>query len=281
MITVVRQTALDYEMAPAVFLQDAINAACAQNADPINVSVALAAEEETEEKQIAGIMKQLQKEAGSQNVALTQASVSTLPGIGCPVLAITVNALPKTEQAVPEKEGDLLLLGNIALAGTAILATEKKEELVKRFAEPFIRSAEDFSDQLSVADAARCAFANGAAFAYAPGEGGIFSALWEMAEAMQAGLNVDLKAIAIRQETVEICECFRINPYRLLSTGALLIAAPNGQELCEILAKEGYEVSLIGKVHAGNDRTITNDGEIRYLDLPQTDEIYRFCKTAD
>ena len=275
MITVVRQTALDHEMAPAVFLQDAINAACAQNADPVNAAVALSLGADTEEKQVAGIMQQLQTTAGSQNVLLTQASVSAFPHISRPILEITVNASPRTAKTLPEKEGDLVLFGNIALAGTAILAAEKKAELTERFSEPFIRSAEDFMKQLSVAGAAKCAFDNGAIFALAPGEGGIFSALWELGESIGAGLHVDLKAIPIRQETVEICECFRINPYLLLSTGALLIVTKNGAALCEVLAKEGFEASPIGTIHAGNDRTITNDGEIRYLDLPQTDEIYR------
>lgn len=37
-------------------------------------------------------------------------------------------------------------------------------------------------------------------------EGGIFGALWEMAEASGVGLEIDLKKIPLRQETVEVCE---------------------------------------------------------------------------
>lgn len=39
-------------------------------------------------------------------------------------------------------------------------------------------------------------------------EGGIFGALWEMAEASGVGLEIDLKKIPVRQETIEICEFF-------------------------------------------------------------------------
>ena len=38
--------------------------------------------------------------------------------------------------------------------------------------------------------------------------GGIFGALWELAEASGVGLEIELKKIPIRQETVEICEFF-------------------------------------------------------------------------
>lgn len=39
-------------------------------------------------------------------------------------------------------------------------------------------------------------------------EGGIFGALWEMADGAGIGLDVALKRIPIQQETVEICEFF-------------------------------------------------------------------------
>ena len=51
-------------------------------------------------------------------------------------------------------------------------------------------------------------------------EGGVFGALWEMAEASGVGLEIDLKKIPIRQETIEICEFFNLNPYQLISSGS-------------------------------------------------------------
>ena len=50
-------------------------------------------------------------------------------------------------------------------------------------------------------------------------EGGIFGALWEMADGAGIGLDVALKRIPIQQETVEICEFFGVNPYQMLSDG--------------------------------------------------------------
>ena len=280
MITVVRQTALDHEMAPAVFLQDGINAVCAQDAKAISTSIALALPPDTEEAYVSSVMKQLAKTAKSQNVPLTEAAVSTFGGLSKAVLQITVTAGRKKKQE-PVAGKELLLVHPIALAGTGILAVEKKEQLLERFAQPFIRSAADQLEHLSLARAAELAFEHGAAYANALGEGGVFAGLWELAEALSTGLSVDLKAIPIRQETVEICECFRLNPYLLLSTGALLVVTENGKELCRILCAQGMEAALIGTLQAGNDRVLYNDGETRYLDLPQTDEIYRIMDRRD
>ena len=42
------------------------------------------------------------------------------------------------------------------------------------------------------------------------------------------GFEVDLYRIPVRQETIEVCERYELNPYRLLSSGCVLAAADNG-----------------------------------------------------
>lgn len=106
-------------------------------------------------------------------------------------------------------------------------------------------------------------------------EGGIFGALWELAEGAGTGLDVDLKRIPIRQESVEVCEQFGINPYLLMSSGSMLIAADNGPALVRALEKEGIHGAVIGRATCGNDRILRNGEEIRYLDRPQSDELYK------
>ena len=105
--------------------------------------------------------------------------------------------------------------------------------------------------------------------------GGIFAALWEMAERAGTGLLADLKKIPIRQESVEICEFYEVNPYQLTSAGALLIAADDGDGLCKALWEVGINAQVIGSLRAGNDRIIVNEDEERFLDMPQADEIHK------
>ena len=75
-----------------------------------------------------------------------------------------------------------------------------------------------------------------------------------MAEASGVGLDIDLKKIPIRQETVEICEYFDINPYELISSGCMLMAAPDGNGLVMALERAGSPATIIGKATEGNDR---------------------------
>ena len=75
-----------------------------------------------------------------------------------------------------------------------------------------MEGAKGFDKLLSVVPEAATAVKSGVSAMHDVTEGGIYGALWELAEASGIGLVIDLKAIPIRQETVEICEYYRLNP---------------------------------------------------------------------
>ena len=107
-------------------------------------------------------------------------------------------------------------------------------------------------------------------------EGGIFGALWEVAVAGGVGLSVDLKKVPLKQETVEICEFFDLNPYQLISSGSMLIACDRGHDLVSHLEKLRIHSAVVGKFTDNNDKIIIYDaGETRYLEPPKTDELYK------
>ena len=63
-----------------------------------------------------------------------------------------------------------------------------------------------------------------------------FGALWEMGAASGVGIVADLDKIPIRQETIELCEVFDINPYLLISSGCMLIGCENGNFVSRAIA---------------------------------------------
>ncbi|MBQ7582443.1 MAG: hypothetical protein IJU25_06450, partial [Lachnospiraceae bacterium] len=230
-ITSLRQTAPDYEMAPAVFLQDAVNEVAASFARAQEATVGVIVPPDAQEKVIASVMAQCARVCEEEDVKLTNAGAKTLQLLSAPVISITVTGEAEEPVNTVSKNVDLLLVNSIAMAGTGILATEREEELSRKFSHAFIGRAKSHMTQLSVTKAAKIARENGAKAAYALSEGGVFAGLWDFASKWNAGLDVDLKKIPIRQESVEISEVFQINPYQLLSTGALLVAAENGLEM--------------------------------------------------
>lgn len=170
---------------------------------------------------------------------------------------------------------ELVVTKWIGLEGSSILAKEKEEILQRQLPNEIIETAKRFDEKLSVVPDSKVAMEIGVSAMHDVTEGGIFGALWEMAAASGVGLTVDLKKIPIRQETVEICEVFDINPYMLISSGSLLIGTNYGYQLVQELERAGIHAAVIGYATEGNDRIVVNGEERRYLEPPKTDELFR------
>ena len=173
---------------------------------------------------------------------------------------------------------DVVVSKWIGIEGTSIIAKEKEEELLSRFSRPFLQEAKDFDKFLSVVPESKVAVLSGVSAMHDVTEGGIYGALWELSEASHVGLEIELKAIPIRQETVEICEYFRLNPYQLIASGCMLMTAKDGRTLVSNLKKAGIHAAVIGRCVEGKAKKIINGEDTAYLERPKTDELYKIYK---
>ena len=173
---------------------------------------------------------------------------------------------------------DIVVSKWIGIEGTVILAKERERELLGRYATTFIDRSKDLDAYISVLSEAAVAAKSGVAAMHDLSEGGVFGALWELGQCSGVGLEIDLKKIPIRQETIEICEFFDLNPYKLLSGGSLLLAAADGNALGHAIRQAGGEAVIIGRTIDSNDRVLINGEERRFLETTQTDELWNMVK---
>ena len=129
-----------------------------------------------------------------------------------------------------------------------------------------ILEADYTGDDISTVKALEAAAAAGVRTMYACGEGGVYSAVWELAENAGLGARIQLKKVPLKQETVEICDYFNISPYQLLSVGAVLLTATHGQKVLAELAAAGIPAVIIGHLTDDNDRVVLNEEEVRFLE---------------
>lgn len=269
----------------------AVNNLAAGGAEPIAVMITAMLPERIEESEIRGMMTDAEKVCCDLNVQIAGGHTSVSDAVDSPVLTITGigKKMQKADSVNFEKKGlgvetaaveemaglDIVATKWMALEATAILAKEKENDLLTKYPVHLVEEAKDFEKYLSVIPEAAAAVLSGAVFMHDVSEGGIFGALWELAEKLGVGLEIDLKRIPVKQETIEICEYFDLNPYELLSGGCLLIAARDGFELVNRLAKEHISAVVIGKTTNNNDRVVIKDEERRFLEPRKTDEIYK------
>ena len=171
----------------------------------------------------------------------------------------------------------LCMAGHAGMAGIGLLAAYGEDALIKQYTQGFIRQAQQFLDTLSI-HPIKEALEDIDACIYPIQEGGVLNALWNYADGIGAGLDIDMRKIPIRQESVEISEFYGINPYLLMGDGACLISSMQPEKVCAALAKAGVSCVVIGQVTKENARVIRRDDEVRYLDKPAQDELVRIRK---
>lgn len=160
------------------------------------------------------------------------------------------------------KEGDALLLTKgIAVEGTAIIAREKEKELVGVFGEQFLARVKDFIYQPGISVVKDATVATAAAQIHSmhdPTEGGVATAVHEIAHAADLGAVIDAEALTIFPETQTLCHHYHLDPLGLIASGALLIAvdAAEAPQAKACLEKEGIATSIIGRlVDRSQDQT--------------------------
>lgn len=248
-------------------------------ATPIGIMLTVLLPKGTEEATLKEIMQQVNAACEAANIQVIGGHTEVTDVVNQPVLSVTGVGKVKRGKLISTggaKPGmDLVATKWIGIEGTAIIAKEKEAELRAHFPDVIVDEAMGLDAYVSVQKDGEVAAAHGAAAMHDVTEGGIFGALWEMAEASSVGLDVDLSKIPIRQETVEICEYFDVNPYQLISSGCMLIATSDGSGLVRALGDAGVAASVIGSTTDSNDRIIRYDGEMRYLEPPKADEFHK------
>ena len=170
---------------------------------------------------------------------------------------------------------DIVYAGWAGLEGMLRIIGEKEAELRERFTPAFIGQMKAYDSELCGLSKIAVADAMGVSVIRQVSRGGILASLWDLAKDTELGLNLDLKKIAVRQETIEVCEHFRLNPYQLASGGSFLMLTDNGEALADALNQKGIQAAVIGQLTDSNDKIIHNGEDMRYIDRPAPDELMK------
>lgn len=174
---------------------------------------------------------------------------------------------------------DIVLTKWAGMEGMLRIAGEKEGELIQRFAPVFMRQIYSYEKELFAGKELEIAKSAGISVIRQITEGGILAALWELSKETGKGLNLDIRRMSVLQETIEVCEYYKLNPYQLTSAGSFLMLAEDGRKLTDMMHGNQIPASVIGRLTPGNDKVIHNGGDVRYLDRPAPDEIYKLFKS--
>lgn len=247
-----------------------------RGASAIGVSIQVILPSHAYESRLKEMVRQMEDICAKMNVEITCAKAEVSPAVSQSLVTVSAIGTVGKKQVISCKNikpnQDIVLCGCIGLEGMLRILDEEENELSHRFIPTFIKQMKNLKEQIFIHEAV-CMAQPYVTGMQQIGAGGVFAALWELTQASQLGLKIDMQKLTICQETVEVCEYYYLNPYQMTSTGSVLMVTENGTQLVQILNEMGIKASLIGVTTAENAKVITSGEEIRYLDKPQPDEL--------
>ena len=249
---------------------------------PARMQAIISLPEQFEEQDLRSIVSEIVVAADNYNLYIADVQVRTECDLRSPQIVFSLMGEPGEQSIKSLREaGDsrqaIIQIGYAGAAGSRYLANRFEDMLSDRYSKNYIRKMQSAGNELNIEGAIntlRKTYGNQIIF-LPIGEGGVYASLWNLGQQLRTGLSIDLKAIPIKQETIELCDIVDVNPYMLYSSGSVLAVISEDEDTLSNLRQKGMPINIIGYLTSDNDRVIINGEEKKFLTEPVEDEIYK------
>ncbi|AEV68093.1 AIR synthase family protein [Acetivibrio clariflavus] len=248
-------------------------------AEPLGLIVTILVPPTATQKDLELVMSQISETANSLNVDIIGGHTEVTGAVNRFVIITTAVGYVLKDKLVSTSGamvGDDIILTKFAgIEGTAIIAHDKESELKDKIEKDVLEKAKSLVKDISVVKEGIIAGRFGVNSMHDVTEGGVLGAVWEVAEASEKGAVIYADKIPVLKETLKICNIYNIDPFRLISSGCMIITCKNGKDLVKELEENGIKATVIGQITEGNEkRLVLKDG---YIDInePLSDELYK------
>ncbi len=269
-------------------------AAC--GVQPTGILIVIIAPPSATEEEIISIVDQASREAGKLGVDIVGGHTEVSDCVNRFVVISTAFGVVEKGSPVPlghALPGDkLLITKTAAIEGSFIAANEHSDKLKGKISDEYIEEARTYGKYISVvkegtilgplkslsSDVSFGGFPRSAVnLMHDVTEGGVEGAAFEMADFSKVGVTLDQRLVPFTDCSRAICEVLGLDPFRLISSGALMIASSEPDRVIEALATEGIKATVIGEFTELSEgtKTIGLDGTIKQMPAPSADEIYK------
>lgn len=201
---------------------------------------------------------------------------------GATVLA--VGDLDKYVSPKFAKAGDkIIITKGPAVEASGIFATMFPKLLTSEFGEEFSKKAEGLFYKMSVVEDAMAAIKigvrdEGISAMHDATECGIWGGLYEIAQAANLGVRIEKEKIVIEECVSEICNLFKIDPYKSISEGTLIITCREhkAERVVEVLKEKGIRSSIVGElIDKKYGMVLIEEGKEKPLEHPKVDPFWK------
>jgi hydrogenase expression/formation protein HypE len=238
------------------------------------------------DREVTALFARLQAACTALGIEVVTGHTEVTDAVTRPVLVGTMLGLAPAEGPLSSggaRPGDALIIaGPVAVEGTAALAAEARAALIAAGLSPGEVDAAAALLQrpgISVVAASRSLLTACRPHAlHDATEGGVATAIRELAEASAIGVRVDLDALPLLPPTRSVCRALALDPLGLISSGCLLaaVAPADAVAALERLHRDGIMAAHAGAFTQERALRATVEGKERPLPAFERDELARY-----
>ena len=245
--------------------------------EPLGILVTILAPVDSTLDDINKVMKEIDEEAAKIGVEILGGHTEVTSAVNKLVISVTVigkNKKGKSVRTGGAKLGDdIVVTKTLGIEGTYILINDYEERVKKILTTDEIKSGKTLINKISVLAEGMICNEFGVNSMHDITEGGLLGGLFEVSMACGKGFKIYKDKIPMLDITKKVCNEFKIDPLRLISSGSMLITVSDGNGLVERLKEHGIESSVIGKIC--EKEKILMDGNNKILvEPPKRDELF-------
>ncbi|MBO5775971.1 MAG: hypothetical protein J6V83_05550 [Clostridia bacterium] len=251
-----------------------LNDIAAGYGEPIALLLTLLLPESMSYEDVKYIMTDAEREAAQWDAEIIGGHTEFTDAVTRPVVnAVGIGKRPLNFTPYKPQIGDsIIVTKNVALEGTFILAEQHEARL--NLSKEELDELKRYYALTSVMTEAKVIRESGIyATMHDITEGGVLGAVKELCDITGVGAEIRKDRIPVSELTLKITSALKVNPYRLISSGSMLIVTGSANEAIRALNAKGIDATVIGKVVEGEARLITQE-KIEIINV-EPDELYR------
>ncbi len=255
----------------------AINDIAATGGEPVCILVTLLLPETALLSDLEQIINDINDACVEEGVQVAGGHTEVTPGLRQPIISVTALGKTRNRRVLSSSNAqvgdDIVVTKWAGMEGTSILVRDFPEVFEGVLDEVALEQAKDLFSMISVTLDGKIAAEAGANACHDATEGGVLGAIYELCQASGLGAVIYADKIPVLPVTLKVAEFCRIDPLRLISSGCLVVTAPDGEELCEAYRKAGVNATVVGKI-VPEGREVVQSGQRFPLSSPGPDHLW-------
>ncbi len=239
------------------------------------------------EEELSTVWKTIDEECKKMGMAIVCGHTARYDNCFYPMVGgATVIAVGDIDKYVSPKfarVGDkIIITKGPAIEASGIFATMFPKFLTKKFGEAFAKKAQTLFYKMSVVDDALTAVkigvrGDGVSAMHDATECGVWGGVYEIALAAGVGVKINKEKIVVEECVTEICNLFKIDPYKSISEGTLIITCreKKAEKVMEALLENKIKASIVGElIDSKFGMLLVESGKEKKLEHPKVDPFW-------